>query len=157
MDNRGVSGRPRFLGLAPAARVHHIHNGVPVPEQPPARGPWPAEPVPVTATRLAPGKDVTLLLDALAQSELSAWRLRVIGDSPVRQSFLAQRDALGLSGRVEILGQRTDVPEQLARADAFDGETGMLVPPGRSAYELADALRRLGADGNAACALWYRR
>ena len=106
-------------GIGTATRLHLIHNGIAVPEQPPDRGPWPARPMLICVTRLVKQKDVGLLLDALAQPGLEHFRLSVLGDGPERVALLAQRDALGLADRVEIPGERRDVPEQLARADAF--------------------------------------
>jgi glycosyltransferase involved in cell wall biosynthesis len=68
---------------------------------------------------VTPQKDVALLLNALAQPGLGTWRLRIIGDGPERPRLEAQRDALHLGDRVEILGERGDVAEQLCNADAF--------------------------------------
>lgn len=105
--------------IGKASRLHLIHNGIAVPEQPPDRGAWPARPMLICVTRLVKQKDVGLLLDALAQPGLEHFRLSVLGDGPERDALLAQRDALGLADRVQIPGERSDVPEQLAGADAF--------------------------------------
>ena len=107
-------------GIAGRERLHVIRNGIVAPHEPPDRGPWPARPLLVCATRLVvPQKDVALLLDALAQPGLDNWRVRILGDGPERESLIAKRDALGLSEHVEILGERRDVPLHLAEADAF--------------------------------------
>jgi glycosyltransferase involved in cell wall biosynthesis len=169
--------------LAPPARLHAIHNGIVVGAPPPDRGPWPADPVLVCVARLAPPKDLGLLLAALAEDGLAAWRLRVIGDGPERGRLETRARTLGVADRVEWLGHRTDVSEQLAIADAFvlpsrweglpysileamvaglpvvasrvggipelivDGVTGFLTERD-SVPALADALKRLGADGS---------
>jgi len=106
--------------IASRSQLHVIHNGITAPDEPPDRGPWPARPLLVCATRLVvPQKDVALLLDALARPGLGNWRLRILGDGPERASLVARRDALGLGERVEILGERRDVAAHLAAADAF--------------------------------------
>lgn len=106
-------------GIATSSRLQVIHNGIAAPELPPARDPWPAEPVVVCVARLAPPKDVGLLLNALADRRLSAWRLKVVGDGPERAALKARAAALGMAERVQMLGDRSDVPDLLARADAF--------------------------------------
>jgi glycosyltransferase involved in cell wall biosynthesis len=105
--------------VAPHHLLHVIHNGVAVPERPLLRGRWPARPLLVCVARLAPPKDLGLLLEALAEPGLEAWRLRIVGDGPQREAIEAQRTALGLGDRVELLGERRDVPAQLAAADVL--------------------------------------
>jgi len=95
-----VSEWDRSLALARRVaspdRLHVIRNGIAVPDGPRDRGAWPARPLLVCATRLVvPQKDVALLLSALAQPGLEAWRVRIIGDGPERRSLVEQRDALG--------------------------------------------------------------
>jgi glycosyltransferase involved in cell wall biosynthesis len=110
-------------GLALERRVgrpgalHVIHNGIEAPAVPSDRGPWPERPLLACTARLAPPKDLLTLLEALAGEP--AWRLRVIGDGPDRPAIDERRAALGLQDRVELLGERSDVPEQLREVDAF--------------------------------------
>jgi glycosyltransferase involved in cell wall biosynthesis len=106
-------------GVSAAARLRVIHNGIKAAERPPERGPWPIRPVLVCIARLAPPKDVGLLLRALARPDLSNWQLRVLGDGPEREALLALRDELGLQDRVALGGERSDIPAQLEAADAF--------------------------------------
>ena len=103
----------------PGRRLRVIHNGVPVPPAPPGRGPWPERPVLVSVARLAPPKDLGLLLEALARPEAAAFDLRVVGDGPEGEALAERGRALGLEDRVTFLGERDDVPAQLAAADAF--------------------------------------
>ncbi len=100
------------------SRLHLIHNGI-EPGPLPDRGPWPEEPVLACTARLAPPKDLLTLLDALTRPGNERWRLQVIGDGPDRPAIEERRAALGLEGRVELLGHRDDVPALLAAADAF--------------------------------------
>jgi glycosyltransferase involved in cell wall biosynthesis len=97
--------------------LHVIHNGIEAPPAPHQRGPWPERPLLACTARLAPPKDLVTLLEALVTEP--AWRLRVIGDGPDRALIEERRDALGLADRVELLGQRPDVPELLRGVDAF--------------------------------------
>lgn len=106
-------------GIASADVLHVVQNGIGVPERPLLRGRWPDRPVLVCVARLAPPKNLQPLLTALAEPGLEPWRLRIVGDGPDRSRLEAQRDALGLSDRVEMLGERRDVRAQLIGADAF--------------------------------------
>jgi glycosyltransferase involved in cell wall biosynthesis len=118
-----VSERDRLVAetrrIAPRDRLYVIHNGIAAPRRAPLRGAWPERPTLVSTARLAPPKDLRLLLDALSQPGLEAWRLKVVGDGPDREAIEARRTSLGLSDRVQLLGERRDVREQLADADAF--------------------------------------
>jgi glycosyltransferase involved in cell wall biosynthesis len=105
--------------IAPDDLLHVVHNGIAADGRPIDRGDWPERPVLVSTARLAPPKDLLLLLDALAQPGLEAWQLRIVGDGPDRDAIDARRRALGLADRVELLGDRRDVAAQLRAADAF--------------------------------------
>jgi glycosyltransferase involved in cell wall biosynthesis len=69
----------------------------------------------VTAARLAPQKDLPVLLDAIAGLGLDEVVLLIAGDGPMRAELAARirRDALP----VRLLGHRSDVPDLLAAAD----------------------------------------
>ena len=70
--------------------------------------------------RLDPIKRHDLLLDALSDLEIDRrWRALLVGDGPSRGVLQAKAHKLGLDGRVEFMGQRSDVAELLARADVF--------------------------------------
>ncbi|PRY63820.1 glycosyltransferase involved in cell wall biosynthesis [Knoellia remsis] len=73
----------------------------------------------VTVARLAPQKDLDLLVDAMAQL-LERHDLDVVavvaGDGPHRERLQARIDALGVP--IRLLGQRGDVPDLIAAADA---------------------------------------
>ncbi|MDX6628962.1 MAG: hypothetical protein QOH00_1208 [Gaiellales bacterium] len=105
--------------IAPRGGVHVIHNGVDAPAEP-GRRRTPANRLVLGCTaRLAPPKDLITLLDALAQPGCEEWELRVFGDGPDRAEIERHRNALGLGGRVTLLGNRQDVAAQLADCDAF--------------------------------------
>lgn len=73
----------------------------------------------VTVARLAPQKDLDLLVDALAEMrthhDLDVLSV-VAGDGPDRDRLQARIDELGVP--VRLLGQRDDVPDLIAAADA---------------------------------------
>jgi glycosyltransferase involved in cell wall biosynthesis len=73
--------------------------------------------------RLAPAKGQQLLLQACArlQGEGLDFELRLVGDGPDRAPLEHALQALGLSGRVSLLGARnqSEVREELALADLF--------------------------------------
>jgi glycosyltransferase involved in cell wall biosynthesis len=106
-------------GIRPRGALQVIHNGVDAPAELPRRRP-PGERLVLGCTaRLAPPKDLITLLDALARPGCERWELRVFGDGPDRAAIERHRGELGLAERVTLLGNRSDVAEQLAGCDAF--------------------------------------
>ncbi|MBB5957079.1 glycosyltransferase involved in cell wall biosynthesis [Saccharothrix tamanrassetensis] len=101
----------------PSHRVAHIDNCVELPGSCPPRGPVRRL---VFVGLLVARKGLLSLLDALAMPGVmpSDASLTVIGDGPLRAAAQEQA-ARDLAGRVEFLGFRTDVPEQLRRHDAL--------------------------------------
>ncbi len=75
----------------------------------------------ITVGRLDPIKNHELMIDAFADvaKTFPQARLTVVGDGPRRQAIDSHIAQLGLRGRVDMLGFRTDVAELLARADVF--------------------------------------
>jgi glycosyltransferase involved in cell wall biosynthesis len=96
-----------------------IHNGVDAPSALPARRPPGGRLVLGCTARLAPPKDLITLLEALARPGCEGWELRIFGDGPDRAAIEARRDELNLVHRVTLLGNRSDIPAQLADCDAF--------------------------------------
>jgi glycosyltransferase involved in cell wall biosynthesis len=78
-------------------------------------------PVPtiVSVGRLHEPKDFLTLARALRTLPAQGWRAEIVGDGPDRPAVEAQLRADGLSGAVELAGERADVRERLARADVF--------------------------------------
>jgi glycosyltransferase involved in cell wall biosynthesis len=85
------------------------------------RGSADGGPVLLAIGRLSPEKqfDVLIRVFASLSPRYPLWRLRIVGEGPLRGELEAQRDRLRLGSRVELPG-RTDSPErECAAADAF--------------------------------------
>jgi sugar transferase (PEP-CTERM/EpsH1 system associated) len=73
-----------------------------------------------TVGRLDPVKDHVGLLQAFSRlADDPRALLVIVGDGPCRATLAATVAALGLSGRVRLLGERDDVPAVLAGFDIF--------------------------------------
>lgn len=69
--------------------------------------------------RLHHQKNIPLLLRAWALAAIPDGRLRIAGDGPMRAQLEALADQLGISGSVEFLGFRRDVPALLEESDCL--------------------------------------
>lgn len=71
--------------------------------------------------RLSREKNHDVLLDAFAKMAAGrdGVRLRLVGDGALRPDLERRAERRGVSGMVDFMGRREDVPEQLARMDAF--------------------------------------
>ena len=72
----------------------------------------------VTASRLAPQKALTVMLEALARVDVP-FVLAVLGTGPQEGELRAAAEHLGISGRVRWLGFRKDVADYIAAGDVF--------------------------------------
>lgn len=101
----------------PPTRIHRIDNGIdlaagddaPLPRE--AFGLGPDDTVFAAVARLAPEKNLSLLLDAFAPLAAAdpAARLLVIGDGPERDALERQTERLALRQRVRFTGARADM------------------------------------------------
>lgn len=84
------------------------------------RGPAPS-PIAISVARLSPEKDFPTLLHAVAIVVRSVpdFKLLMIGNGAERAKLEALTKTLGIEVNVEFLGERSDVPELLARAGFF--------------------------------------
>lgn len=75
----------------------------------------------VAIGRLVPQKGFDLLLDAFSRvaGRHPEWSLTIIGKGPLRDQLEAQARSLGLTGRVEFLGELLDPFSVLRAADLF--------------------------------------
>jgi L-malate glycosyltransferase len=106
-------------GLAPAS-IAVIPNGVDLAAFPERKAPGAIRTI-VTVANLRPEKSHETLLAAAAVLVAShpELRFRIVGAGPRRSELEELTRARGLSGHVEFLGHRDDVPALLAAADAF--------------------------------------
>lgn len=105
-------------GIA-AKRVRMIRNGIDLtrftPTEHPADGPA------VLVARLAPEKDLPNLMQAAAllMRQDPSFRLLIAGGGPCIEETRQSIGQLGLTGHVELLGERSDIPAILARSSLF--------------------------------------
>ncbi|QDU38394.1 GDP-mannose-dependent alpha-(1-6)-phosphatidylinositol monomannoside mannosyltransferase [Maioricimonas rarisocia] len=94
-------------------------NGIDV-ERFELRGPK-QEPTAITVSRLSPEKDLATLLQAVATvvRDVPDFQLRIVGDGPERAGLESLTDQLQLRQHVTFLGERSDVPDQLANAGFY--------------------------------------
>jgi glycosyltransferase involved in cell wall biosynthesis len=69
--------------------------------------------------RLTEQKAHRVLFESMAQPELSALHLVVVGDGELRDDLRRRAEALGIQGRVHFLGARRDLGNVLAAVDIF--------------------------------------
>ena len=103
--------------IAPAGKVVVIHNGIPdCAERAQLHSHLP--PVITMVARFCNVKEHEILLRAFATLKVGP-RLRLVGDGPLRANCEGIAHTLGITGRVEFLGNRDDVPMLLAGSDIF--------------------------------------
>jgi glycosyltransferase involved in cell wall biosynthesis len=118
-----VSENERRAGLAAGVCTEErsivIRNAVEVGAAPSRnRGDQPPVQV-VSVGRLAPPKDFSTLVAAVAQLPEGRAHLRVFGDGPLRGELEQQTRALGVDDSVEFSGEVPDVRPRLEDADVF--------------------------------------
>jgi sugar transferase (PEP-CTERM/EpsH1 system associated) len=103
----------------PARKVARVWNGIDT-ERFAYRGPV-SNPWAIAVARLSPEKDFPTLLRAVPAivARVPDFRLRIVGDGPERGRLLAMIGELGLVDSVELVGERSDIPELLAQAGFF--------------------------------------
>ena len=118
-----VSENERRAGLAAgvcsAKRSIVIRNAVEVGAAP-SRAGGDETPVQVVSVgRLAPPKDFSTLVTAVARLPEGRAHLRIVGDGPLRDELEAQTRALGIAAAVEFVGEVPDARLCLGDADVF--------------------------------------
>jgi glycosyltransferase involved in cell wall biosynthesis len=118
-----VSERELEAGLAAGTCVSErtvvIPNAVDV-ESAPRSSPAERErPLILAVGRLKAPKDFPTLIRALSGLRPDSFEAVIVGEGPDRPRLEEEIEALGLSGRVRLAGERRDVPELLAAADVF--------------------------------------
>jgi sugar transferase (PEP-CTERM/EpsH1 system associated) len=103
----------------PRRKVARIWNGIDL-SRFAYRGPA-SNPIAISVARLSPEKDFPTLIRAvaLAAEVVPELRLKIVGDGPERERMEHLIVELGQSSRIELLGERQDIPELLATAGFF--------------------------------------
>jgi len=116
VSHRGTAIAKQYQ-IAEPSRVIPIHNGIPdLPGR--CRAGENDTPVVIMVARCTAFKDHETLVRAFAQVEAPA-RLKLVGDGPTRPDIERLISQLGIGDRVQMLGDREDVAEQLCSSDIF--------------------------------------
>ena len=104
--------------IVPADRIVTVHNGMPdIPphlQADPRRGPARL----IMVARVGAQKDHRTLLRALAGLREQPWDIDLVGEGPLMGEMKGLAATLGIAERVRFLGQRMDVEQLLAGAQA---------------------------------------
>jgi glycosyltransferase involved in cell wall biosynthesis len=118
-----VSNHDREAGVAARTctpeRTVVIPNAVNVAAAPRSRPGERKRPLIVAVGRLKAPKDFPTFIQALSRLRIDSFDALIVGDGPDRARLEEQIEALGLSDRIRLAGERRDVPRMLATADAF--------------------------------------
>lgn len=103
----------------PAKKVQRIWNGIDLTDFA-MTGPA-SQPIAISVARLSAEKDFPTLLRAVPNvlKQVPEFRLKIVGGGPERERLDALIRELGLSEQVQLLGERTDVPQLLTEAGFF--------------------------------------
>lgn len=105
--------------LTSRARLLSIPNAMPELDQPLQADPASSPPRIIMVARMSAQKDHATLLHALARLTDLEWRLELIGDGPLRKEVESTAARLGIHGRIDFAGFRSDVAERLAGSQVF--------------------------------------
>lgn len=105
--------------IAPPDRIVAVHNGIPDTNRGLRADPTLSPPRLVMVARFMAQKDHRTLFQALAGLTEHPWELDLIGDGPLMDETRRLAAVLGLTERIQFLGQRMDVGAILAASQAF--------------------------------------
>lgn len=79
------------------------------------------QPIAISVARLSAEKDFPTLIRAvpLVIAAVPDFRLKIVGDGPERERLESLTRELGMTRHIELMGERTDVPELLREAGFF--------------------------------------
>ena len=119
-QTRGDLDQAERFGIGPRAHRRRIGNGIDLTQfRPIRRASANHVPTITCVARFEPVKNHRMLLDAahLLKQHGTSFRLRLVGDGPLRPEYEALCRRLGIEAQVEFLGYRNDVAELLAESD----------------------------------------
>jgi glycosyltransferase involved in cell wall biosynthesis len=107
----------RASDLIQQKKLFCVHNGIPDLPALPQR--CDDELTVVMVARFCKQKDHATLLRALSSLQGHPWRLRLVGAGPLLEATRQLANSLGLSQRVEFLGECRNTPEILSKSSVF--------------------------------------
>jgi glycosyltransferase involved in cell wall biosynthesis len=120
-QNRSDLEQAERLGIGPRGRRRQIGNGIDLAQFHPRPGRSRPNQTPILTcvARLEPVKNHRMLLEGagILNRRGLRFRLRLVGDGPLRPEYQELCRRLGISAQVEFLGYRNDIPELLAETD----------------------------------------
>lgn len=106
-------------GISGAERFATIHNAMPDVGAELRADPATDPPRLLMVARFAAQKDHETLFRALADVADLEWSIDLVGTGPLREAAEERVKSLGLESRVRFLGLREDVPDLIARSQAY--------------------------------------
>jgi glycosyltransferase involved in cell wall biosynthesis len=118
-NSAAAAAQLRLEGVA-ANKIRVIPNGVDCDRYPAAPRNRPIRRIVTVANlREEKGHDTLILAASMLAERHPDLEICFIGDGPLRATLVRQVNLRGLRGRVQFLGERDDIPAQLAAADLF--------------------------------------
>jgi glycosyltransferase involved in cell wall biosynthesis len=130
----------------PRDRIVRIENGLELSQFCDTRAAASPTIMMVANLRAGKGHDVLLAAAARVVTRVPSARFRIVGDGPLRPALDEAVVRLGLTGHVEFLGHRTDVPELLQTAGAFVFPSLMEAAPNAVIEAMAAGLPIVASD-----------
>jgi len=131
-------------------KIRVVYNGIDVKRFEDVKPPFSNPPYSIgTVGRLAPSKGQKVLIEAFARllKEGLDVRLVIAGDGPLMDELVSLSESLGVSGYVEFLGFRSDIPDVLSQIDLFVHPSLIPEPLSMALIEAMAASRPVVASG----------
>lgn len=106
-------------GVAPAAKLISVHNGMPDVASVYFAQPDKEPPRLIMVARFEEQKDHKTLLEALSELKDLPWQLELVGDGPLRSEMDRLGEKFGIKHRIDFVGAVDDVVQRLAKAQIF--------------------------------------
>lgn len=105
--------------VASEKKLLTLHNGMPDLGEEFRADPMARPPKIVMIGRFEEQKNHRMLLEALYELRHAEWKLELIGNGPLQGEMEILAEKLGILGRVDFVGYRSDIAERLSDAQVF--------------------------------------